>query len=137
MADMSTHPVLEPDHLSRPFWDGAREEKLLVQFDTEVGKFQWWPRPVSIYTGRNDRLEWRQVSGKGKVESWSVINQALFFFKAIVPYTLGAIELDEGVRVYGRIINIEPEKIDFGLRVRVAFEALPDGNKLYVFEPDV
>jgi uncharacterized OB-fold protein len=137
MVDMSTHPVLKPDHLSQPFWDAVKNEKLMVQYDTEVGKFQWWPRPVSIYTGKNNRLEWRQVSGKGKVASFSVINQALFYYKAIVPYMLGAIELDEGVRMYGRIVNIPHDKVKLDMRVRVAFETLPDGNKLYVFEPDV
>lgn len=137
MPDMSTHPNVVPNHLSQPFWDGVNQEKLLVQFDTEVGKFQWWPRPVSIYTGRNDHLEWREVSGKGTLVSFSLINQALFHFKAIVPYMLGVIELDEGVRIYGRVVNIEPEKVATGLRVRVAFETPPEGNKLYVFEPDV
>jgi len=137
MVDMSTHPTVNPSGLSRLFWNAVKENRLVVQYDTEVGKFQWWPRPNSIYTGKNNHLEWREVSGKGKVASFSRIDQALFYYKAIVPYMLAAIELDEGVRMYGRLVNIPLEEVKPDMRVRVAFEELPDGNKLFVFEPDV
>lgn len=53
-----------PYSFSRPYWEGTREKKLLVQYCPRSGQYQFYPRPVSIATGHRD-LEWREVSGAG------------------------------------------------------------------------
>jgi uncharacterized OB-fold protein len=135
MADTSMHPIPAPTRLSKPFWDAVAQKKFLLQYDPVAGKYQWWPRPVSIYSGRRN-LEWREVSGKGKLASWSLVQTALFAYADIIPYVLAAIELDEGVRVMARLTNVKDEELKAGMRLKVAFEDLPDGAKMYVFEPD-
>ena len=47
-------PVPRPTALTQPFWDAARKGKFLLQFDRATGKPQFWPRPVSIHSGRTD-----------------------------------------------------------------------------------
>ena len=49
---------------TRPFWQAANNGKLLIQYCKESGKPQWYPRPVSLATGRRN-LEWREVCGRG------------------------------------------------------------------------
>ena len=61
---------------SKPFWDATREKRLLLQYDRVADAFQFYPRPTSIYTGRRSNLEWREVSGKGKVFSHTIVRRA-------------------------------------------------------------
>ena len=50
---------------SEPYWEGTRQKKLVIQYCKATGKYQHFPRPVSIFTGRRRDIEWREVSGKG------------------------------------------------------------------------
>ena len=57
---------------TEPYWEGTKQKKLLVQYCKPTGKYQHFPRPVSIFTGRRRDLEWREVSGKGVVYSYTI-----------------------------------------------------------------
>ena len=54
---------------SKPYWEATREKKLVIQRCRVTGKYQHYPRPVSIYTGRRRDIEWHEVSGKGEIFS--------------------------------------------------------------------
>jgi hypothetical protein len=60
---------------TKPFWDAAKDGRLVIQYCKDTGKPQFFPRPVSLATGRRN-LEWRQVSGKGKVYSFTTTYSA-------------------------------------------------------------
>ena len=48
------YPLPDPDHpVVKPFWDGCRERKLLVQRDRATGKFHWPPTPGMKPIGTN------------------------------------------------------------------------------------
>lgn len=49
------------------------------------------------------------------------------------PFVLVDIELDEGWRIYSRLINCSPEEVVTGLEVEVIFEKLMD-RKLPFFQ---
>ncbi|HTW82872.1 MAG TPA: Zn-ribbon domain-containing OB-fold protein [Candidatus Sulfotelmatobacter sp.] len=110
---------------SQPFWDGAREGKLVLQFCRDSGRFQHYPRPVSIYTGSRN-LEWRAVKGTGEVFACTIARVAPPDFAPLVPYAVATVQLDEGVRIIARVIDVPPEQVRIGMRVRVAFEQLAD-----------
>ena len=71
-AKKVVRPLPRPDIYlkTRPFWDAAKEHKLLLQFCKDTNQYQWYPRPVSIYSGTRN-LEWREASGKGALYSWT------------------------------------------------------------------
>ena len=56
---------------SKPYWDATREKRLVIQYCRATGKYQHYPRPVSLYTGRRRDIEWREVSGTGEIFSYS------------------------------------------------------------------
>ena len=64
-------PAPVKQDFSAPFWKGAAEGKFLLQYCPESGQYQFYPRPVSIRTGKRN-LEWREVSGRGTVYSHTV-----------------------------------------------------------------
>lgn len=120
---------------SQPYWEGTREKKLLLQYCRQSGQYQFYPRPVSIFTGTRD-LEWREVSGKGEVFTWTVAHIARPPFAGHTPYLVATVTLDEGVNVIANLINCPLDRVAIGLRVRPAWAPLPDGTNLLLFEPD-
>ena len=124
----------QPRTFSRAYWDATREKRLLVQFDKRSGKHQFFPRAASIYTGRRD-LEWREVSGRGEVFSYTVACRARPPFQGHEPFLIALVTLDEGVNVMANIVNCSREQIRIGLRVKPFWTPLPNGTHLLMFEP--
>lgn len=120
---------------SEPFWQGTREKKLMVQYCRKSGAYQFYPRPVSIFTGGRD-LEWREVSGRGEVFSWTIEHVARPPFVGHTPFVIALVTLDEGVNMIANLINCPAEGVKIGMRVHAAWTPLPDGTNLLLFEPD-
>ncbi|BAK65444.1 hypothetical protein SLG_07690 [Sphingobium sp. SYK-6] len=134
---LSIDRPLPPERsFSRPFWEASREKRLLVQYDKVAGAYQFYPRPTSIYTGRRDNLEWREVSGRGALFSHTIVRRARPPFRDHEPYVLAMVTLDEGVNVMSNIIHCAEEDLRPGLRVKPYWHPLPDGRHLLLFQPD-
>ena len=58
-----------------PFWEATRQKKLVIQYCKTAKKYQHFPRPVSIFTGRRRDIEWREVSSKGTVFSFTIAHR--------------------------------------------------------------
>jgi len=129
-------PLPVPTGFSAPFWDAARQRKLVIQYCPESGKYQHYPRPVSIYTGKRN-LEWREVTGKGFVYALTVTRRGPPAFRGQEPYLVATVELDEGVRLLTHVVNCKIEDARIGMRVRVCWRVLNDEFAFPVFEPDV
>ena len=113
-------PAPVPYHFSKPFWDAAREGKLLLQYDPDAGKYQFYPRPISVFGGRRN-LEWREASGKGTVYTYTVSRRAPPPFKNVSPFVIATVELPEGVRIMTNLINCPPDRVKIGMPVRLAW----------------
>lgn len=127
-------PMPSPTQTTKFFWDSAKQGKLALQYDPVAKVYQFWPRSISVKTGKRN-LEWRTVSGRGKVYSYTITYVATAGFEDKVPYAIGLIELDEGVRIIGNMINVKPEEMKVGMPVKVAFERLSDDINYFCFEP--
>jgi uncharacterized OB-fold protein len=115
-----------------PFWEGVRNHKLMLQYCTEAKKFQHYPRPVSVYTGRHT-LEWREVSGKGEIYACTVIRIPGPGLDGRLPLCVATVQLDEGVRIIANILNCKPEQLAIGKRVRLAWDTLVDDKQYPAF----
>lgn len=120
---------------SQPFWDGTRAKRLLIQFDREVGAYQFFPRPTSIYTGRRSALEWREVSGEGNLFSYTTADRPPATFVGAEPYLIVLITLDEQVNVMSNLVRCRLEDVTVGMRVRLCWAPLADGRHFPMFEP--
>lgn len=121
---------------SRPFWDATREKRLLLQYDNVAGAYQFYPRATSIYTGRASALEWREVSGRGKIFTYTIARRARAPFRDHEPFWLALVTLDEGVNIMANIVGCARERMAIGLRVRPHWAPLSDGRNLLLFEPE-
>lgn len=127
-------PAPQPTNFTQAFWDAAREHRLVLQYCTVAKKFQHYPRPVSIYTGRST-VEWREVAGTGFIYAFTVTLRAPPAFRGREPYIVATIELDEGVRMMSNLVEPrDPARAYIGARVRLGWRPAQGGFNLPVFE---
>jgi uncharacterized OB-fold protein len=119
---------------TKPFWEAAKSGKLVIQYCRDTGKPQHFPRPVSMANGRRN-LEWREVSGKGTVYSFTNTFSAWPGHEDRVPYLCALVELPEGVRMMVNLLNVKAEDVKIGMPVKVCFEKLSEEINLPAFEP--
>ena len=129
-------PLPVPTNVSRPFWEAAKQRRLVIQYDPDAGAWQFYPRPGSLATGRRN-LEWRQVSGRGTVYSWTETLVPPPGFEDRAPYVLATVDLEEGVRLLAMMVNAGAKDMRIGMAVRVCWEELSDDITFFAFEPDV
>ena len=131
----------EVTELSRPFWEGCRDNRLKIQFCKHCQTFQWYPRALCVRCSNSNDLEWRPVSGNGVVYSFTVVRFPVqtyenpVYFKEEFPYVVGLIELAEGVRMYARIIDCPIDKVEIGMAVRAKFLKISDKLYFPAFQP--
>jgi uncharacterized OB-fold protein len=123
------------DPVMRPFWDAAREGRLVLQRERATGVPHWPPKPM--YWKGGGRLEWFEASGRGAVHTWVVGHEPFLpAFRHLLPLVMVVVETDEGPRLVGYMVGVRPEAMRFGLRVRVVFKRLTERVTLPVWEPE-
>jgi uncharacterized OB-fold protein len=127
-----TKPLPKPTPTSQPFWDAARRHQLSLQRCAACGKFIYYPRERCPHCF-SDRLEWKGVSGRGKVYSYTVVRRASSRAFA-EPYVLAIVELDEGPRMTSNIVAA-PESVKVGMPVAVYFDDVTPERTLVKFKP--
>ncbi|MEY2617449.1 MAG: hypothetical protein RL522_451 [Pseudomonadota bacterium] len=116
---MSARPPLIINRTSAPFWEGIAQGRLLIQFDPQAGKFQFFPRALSLHTLAP--LEWRQACGLGTLVAFTFTHLATPGFEDQVPYLEGLVRLDEGPRVFAALTGTTLAQLRVGQRMRVGF----------------
>lgn len=131
-------PLPEMTPVNQPFWDGAKAGKLMMQRCKDCHSWVFCPRPICVECN-SANLEWVQLSGKGKVFSFTVIREvvgnALRGFAPDIPYVTAWIDLDEGPRFCSNIIGCPLESVKIDMPVQVAFEDTGEGITLPKFKP--
>ena len=128
-------PLPEPNPVTQPFWDAAKEHRLRLQRSRKTGQFVHYPRAVSPF-GANDELTWEEVSGRGHVWSYTVARRATApQFEGDVPYVIAIIELEEGPHLTANIIECDPDTVRVGLPVEAAFVDVTPEITLVQFRP--
>jgi uncharacterized OB-fold protein len=119
---------------SAPFWNGLKDGVVRLQ---RCGTCQSW-----VFYPRNrcpgclsDALQWRDVSGKGTLYTYTIARQPTSpHFANEVPQLLAVVELDEGVRVTTTLVNIAPDAIKIGMRVKPYFDHVSDDVTLLRYQ---
>lgn len=126
-------PVVQP--WAQPFWDAAREHKLVLQHCEDCDRPIHYPRIACPHCG-SERLGWSTASGNGRIYSYTVVvSNAPSAFLADMPYVVAVIELDEGVRMLSNIVDCDPDQLCCDMPVEVTFERLDDEFTLPKFRP--
>ena len=131
MSEQLPLPVANPD--SAPYWQGAREDRLLIRKCRGCGALHFMPRHLCPHCWSED-LEWIDASGRGTVHSFTVIRRApMESFAGRVPYVVALVDLEEGPRMMSNIVGDDALETRIGDAVRVCFEDRGGGAKIPQF----
>ncbi|HBD12058.1 MAG TPA: nucleic acid-binding protein [Porticoccaceae bacterium] len=119
---------------AQPYWQSCLQEKLSLPYCKACDAVFYYPRlwcPGCF----NQDLDWKTVSGRGRVYSYSVVHQSpLPSYQQDVPYVLAVIELEEGPRMMTNVINCDVDAVHVDMPVAVTFEQRGD-MKIPQFQP--
>lgn len=114
---------------TKPFWEGAKEHKLLFQKCDNCGTFRW-PAAYLCPNCLSEKNTWTECSGKGKIYSYIEFQKSFHpCAEDKVPYTVVTVDLEENVRMLSNLVNAEGKEITCGKEVKVAFEDYEDYSK--------
>lgn len=119
-----------------PYWEATRSRELLLQRCARCGQFIHHPREACP-TCLSRELTWQTSTGSGVVHASSIHRRPFPPMDAEdCPYVVAFVDLDEGVRFLANVVDVEPEHVCRGMRVRLTWTLVADGYHLPQFTPE-
>jgi hypothetical protein len=114
------------DPITAPFFAGAARGALTIPRCDNCGRLVWYPAEACP-TCAHGAFTWTDVSGRGALFSWAVVERAFLpAFADQVPFVTALIALDEdpAVRIVSYVVDAEPETLVAGIPVVAVFRPL-------------
>ena len=126
------HPIT-PE--ARPYWEGLREQKLMLPRCRACRRTHFYPRVLCPHCHAAD-LEWVQASGRGRLYAFEIAYQSFNkAFKVKPPFVLAMVELEEGPRMMTNVVGCAPDEVRVGMAVEVEYEDVTAEITLAKFKP--
>jgi len=127
------------DPMTQPFWDAAKEDRLVVPQCSNCGTFRLPPSAYCFHCQSRD-FEYVELPGTGAIFSFTVVRHPLHpDLAGAVPYVSGTVELDgtqgAGARMLVNIIDCDPDTVNIGDRVEIVFEHVNEEMSTPRFRP--
>jgi uncharacterized protein len=121
------------------FYKFLTQEKLMASKCEKCGKIHLPPRPICDNCYGMD-FSWMQISGEGKLLTYTIIHVAPPQFQAMAPYTVGIIQLGSGLKLPGMISGVGESDLKIGLDLKIDFKTCSTGTSWpqwprYCFKP--
>ena len=131
MRTNEPRPISPADHITEPWWEATREERLLIQRCDACAHHQLYPRAICTACGSTE-LGFVEASGRGVVYSWTEVQRAPHpAFNP--PYLVAIVRLEEGPLMLSNIVG--SKQIACEQSVHLVWEAIQDGRKIPLFAP--
>jgi uncharacterized protein len=132
MKPATVAPLIKGDP-DAPFWDAwTSKQQFLLQRCALCGRYDW-PASCCLTHGLA-AMSWVESLGAGVVDTFTIFYRA--YIKELaseIPYTVAVVRLDEGPYFHTRLVEVAPETVRSGMRVRVR-HASTDAFPLFVPE---
>ena len=128
-------PLPKPSPWSQPFWDAAREHRLVLRRCNTCGAYQHPPYPYCEVCYQEE-FSWVDAAGRASLFAFTVNRSAVPYpFVADLPYVTAIVELAEGVRMISNIVECDNGSLRNGMELEVVFNAISDEYTLPQWRP--
>lgn len=104
---------------TRPFWTALSEGRFLTTRCVKCSHMTFPPKPLCPECWSKD-VEWVPLKGEGVLRSYTEVCVAPEMFAKEVPYVLGIIDLDEGIRCMSRVLApYDKLKVDQRVKLKI------------------
>lgn len=94
----------------------------------------FFPPRAQCHRCLTSNMEWFEVTGTGKLVSYSKLKYAPVGFDEDLPYAIALLDYGE-YKVFGRLAGDVPEEeITIGMEMKTVVNDLPNGQLNYVFQ---
>jgi uncharacterized OB-fold protein len=124
MPDRNKKPLPAADDLSQPFWEAAKQHRLVIQRCQECNYFNHPPR-LACDACQSQQLQFEPVSGRGTIYTFTVMYQPnIAGFEDQIPYINILVELEEQPLLFmvSNLPDSEKDKVRIGGQVEAYFE---------------
>jgi uncharacterized protein len=98
------------------FWDAIAQGTFETTVCNDCRKFCFPPKTFCPHCWSTN-TRWSELSGRGRLYSQTVIHAAPAAFQEDVPYRVGIVDLDEGLRIATRIVSDVTPVLDVPIRM--------------------
>jgi uncharacterized protein len=112
----------------KAFFDAARQGRFMIPVCTACERAHWYPRAICPFCA-NDKVEWREASGKGTIYTFSAMRRVK------EPYVIAHVTLAEGPTMLTNIVDCDTDQVRIGQNVTVVFQETENGPPVPVFKP--
>ena len=129
-------PLPSPTSDSLPFWQAARQGKLLLpRCDHCDQGYFYYPR-AACPTCLSADLQWGELSGNATLFTYAVAQTPTHpAFSSAEPLIIAVAELAEGPRMSTNIVDCPVEALTIGMSLMSVFEPIDDEIALVKFRP--
>jgi len=129
--DWSSLPPAQPlpDADTAAFWRATAEGRLAISRCQACG--QWQQPALERCRKCAGPTAFEAISGDGTIYTFIVQRQpAVVGYVDKVPYVVAIVDLDEqpGLRLQGRVVDVDPDDVAIGMRVTARIVDLPGGT---------
>ena len=124
-------PLPRPTPTEQPFYDACALGELILQRCEHCGHVLFYPR-THCDACQSEHLVWQRASGAGVIASYTVVRRGVSADFA-APYVIALVDLVEGPRMMGQIVDVDFDALAVGLSVTVDFVSWSEDITLPVF----
>jgi uncharacterized OB-fold protein len=114
---------------TKVFWEGLADGQWQTTRCEACGKFTFPPKKICPHCW-SDRMRWAELDDHGVLYSWTRVHAAPQAFADETPYALGIVDLDIGLRIATRLVEMEGVALVPGITMRVVVLKYEDGPLL-------
>ena len=95
------HPRRYPPRVTeftQPFWNALTQGRFLVTRCARCNHCSFPPKPICPACWGSD-IGWSEVGTTGSLYSWTRVHAGPAIFDADLPYAIGIVDLDSGIRL--------------------------------------
>lgn len=115
------------------FWEGVKQGELRIQSCADCGELRHPPGPVCPACRSTNRAH-VVASGEGTVYSYVVHHHPPVPGRE-TPFVVAVVELPEGVRIVGNVVDCPVDTVGIGMSLRVTYRAMDDELILPMWAP--
>jgi uncharacterized OB-fold protein len=124
--------LISTDPYTEPFWQAAKEDRLVAPQCANCGHFRLPPTPFCPECQSMD-VNWITLSGRAIVYSFAIVHG----FPGLPDITLVPVVVDlpdaPGARLVSNVVDIDPDEVTIGMELDVTFTPIANGWRLPIF----